>query len=95
MSWELTDHICQHCFGRVLVSASKSGADPVYRCSNCGARGSGTIESLCCCGMSTHEHARKGEVIRAAKSIGLRCTRNPNQTPSMPCEIIAVAGVSS
>ena len=39
ITWTLTDHLCRHCGGRILQSASgvgpTAGGNPLYRCADC------------------------------------------------------------
>lgn len=79
--WNLTDHCCRTCFGRVLQGDGPDG-EPVFRCSNCGAEGSGAVTTVCACGMT----------LRNGKSAGLRCVRNKNRSASLPSEVVAVSG---
>jgi hypothetical protein len=62
--WDLTDHACRHCHGRLLSGVDTLGL-PVFRCAQCGAMHAQpdekskaklgplarTVEELCCCGM--------------------------------------------
>lgn len=56
ITWTLTDHLCRHCGGRILQSASgvgpTAGGNPLYRCADCG-EGCVDIgpEVVCWCGM--------------------------------------------
>lgn len=76
-TWLLTDHVCRVCFGRVLEAADGVHR---YRCSNCGLELPGRQPSvMCACGSK----------LRGGKSMGLRCERNPEQTPEFPSEVIA------
>ncbi|RMD61672.1 hypothetical protein D6833_07935 [Candidatus Parcubacteria bacterium] len=72
MSWEITDHACRYCFGRVLRSTD----DGIFRCAECGKEAEETHERLCWCGAEVG-----GE--RAFK-----CMRNPNRTAKTPQEVI-------
>lgn len=81
--WDLTDHLCGACLGRVLVAPSAaSGGRPLkYLCSNCGARGEAAAgqahPSICACGMKVGN-----------RDAGIRCVKNPNPRPEMPGEIV-------
>lgn len=85
--WELTDHACRVCFGRVLkgdVPADYVGpdADHVhrYRCSNCGAEAiSRLVSSVCACGIR----------LKSGRDAGIRCERNLEPTPEFPSLIVA------
>ncbi|WP_454764443.1 hypothetical protein [Cupriavidus campinensis] len=49
--WALTDHVCRHCFARVLARPGEVG-DEVFRCSNCGSQAQGADERVvCACGL--------------------------------------------
>lgn len=54
MRWDLVDHICRFCFGRILHSptAETGVAGGVYRCSLCGATSeTGRPNPICPCGI--------------------------------------------
>lgn len=74
--WELVDHACQHCLGRVLVRR-KRGLTVEARCAECGAHSFEGIASVCCCGA---ECGTIGHV--------LSCYRNPEVSPSCPQEVL-------
>lgn len=76
MSWELIDHVCAACFGRLLA---RNG---VYRCSNCGAAAD-VLKSVCACGIRLN--AGKGKT----KDAGIRCVKNKHISPEFPGEIVA------
>jgi hypothetical protein len=56
-TWELTDHVCIKCGGRILKCVTGNGmspgGNPLYKCSCCSAAtwGLGQPEELCWCGM--------------------------------------------
>jgi hypothetical protein len=85
--WELTDHACRVCFGRVLkgdMPADYAGPDAEHvhrwRCSNCAAQGiSRLVSSVCACGMR----------LKSGRDAGIRCERNPAPTPEFPSEVTA------
>ena len=79
--WNLTDHACRVCLGRILTRHDKNGRQHV-RCANCGLESSGNHKSLCACGQKT----------RAGKDAGMRCAINPRQTPENPEEIVVTVG---
>ena len=64
-TWQLEDHLCKKCGGRILKSASESGAnskgETLFRCANCGKAEYGFSPSVICwCGMDhTHQGASK------------------------------------
>ncbi len=72
MSWEITDHACRHCFGRIL----RCSDDDRYRCSECGAEAFGTHEALCWCG------------VEVGGERTFECLRNPAKSEQVPQEII-------
>jgi hypothetical protein len=74
--WELVDHACQHCLGRVLVRRRR-GITVEARCAECGAHSSEGIAGVCCCGA---ECGTVGHV--------LECFRNPTVSPSLPQEVL-------
>jgi hypothetical protein len=88
VGFRLEQHVCRHCFGR-LLSALAPGADARrYVCSNCGAEAVGAApDVLCSCGLRLK--GKGGEV-----DVGVRCAPNPSPTPTLPSQIIAVAGES-
>ncbi len=75
--WQLVDHACRQCFGRLLQHVDKSGDVAEARCAECGIRAEGTYAALCCCG------ADCGDLGNA-----LECYRNPLVTAEMPHEIL-------
>ena len=79
--WAVTDHICTACFGRVLRSARSREDVTEFRCSNCGATGTGTTASICWCGHS--QPATRGMQR-------FKCRDNENPTPEFPAEVEVV-----
>lgn len=78
--WELTDHCCRACFGRVLRREADDGERLVYRCANCGAEAEGRRESvLCCCGIK----------LKTGADAGIRCVVNNAPSPECPSQIVA------
>lgn len=56
-TWALEDHVCRACGGRILRCASgggpTGGGNPIFKCADCGASGSGmSPDVLCWCGFS-------------------------------------------
>lgn len=83
--FELTDHVCRVCFGRILKGHRPEGHPDEhahrYVCTNCGAESvHRSISSLCACGMRT----------KTGRDYGLRCQRNEQPTPEFPSVVIAV-----
>ncbi|MCE3602725.1 hypothetical protein LXA47_03815 [Massilia sp. P8910] len=74
--WDLVDHACRHCLGRVLMRRHRDGTVEA-RCAECGAHSEDGIREVCCCGA---ECGTLGHV--------LECFRNPAITPSVPQEIL-------
>jgi len=85
MHWEVTDHVCRACFGRILKRESDDGDGWLYRCSNCGAEAAGRRETvICSCGIK----------LRTGKDAGIRCMPNTQPTPECPSQIVAEQVVS-
>jgi len=81
--WNLTEHVCAECFGRVLA---KTGAgETIYRCACCGHHGAHKVSTVCACGM-TFKRRKASEPV---KTIGIHCHANPNKNPASPAEFIA------
>lgn len=78
--WEIEDHLCSRCLGRVLSSRDTKGGK-TYRCSNCGLTGSGKVQSVCCCGVK----------VGGKRDAGIRCVKNHRQDAEFPGEIVAVS----
>jgi hypothetical protein len=74
--WEVSDHACRFCLGRVLVRAGR-GAPAEVRCAQCGAKADGGPSALCCCGADC-----------GALGYALECFKNPNVTNEVPHEIM-------
>lgn len=89
--WELTDHVCRVCFGRIVMGRMPDGYDGDrhhrrWRCSNCGAETAHRlVTSVCACGIR----------LRSGRDPGIRCERNLEQTPEFPSEIVAGQTVES
>jgi hypothetical protein len=77
-TWQITDHICRHDFGRVLVRTDADGRR-VVRCADCAASAEGGHDTLCMCGADT-----------GAAKTRLRCERQAAPSAEFPSEIIAV-----
>jgi len=80
--WELTEHACRICMGRVLVRKDPSGRR-IARCAECGATGNDdrtlrAIHTVCACGTKQ----------RSGKDAGRRCIKNPNVSYESPQEIV-------
>ncbi len=82
-SWEITDHACRVCLGRVLMRRTFDGKR-VYRCACCGIEREGhSAASVCCCGIKL----RQGH---GQMDSGIRCVPNPERTPENMAQIVAV-----
>lgn len=56
ITWQLVDHLCSKCGGRILKSVSgvgmSPGGNPLFRCADCGENCFGLSPSnICWCGM--------------------------------------------
>jgi len=76
MGWEIIDHVCQHCAGRIISRTNEEG-EPQHRCTNCGAEVIGQHKDLCWCGASVKKY---GHVFE--------CFVNPKKSILMPQEIL-------
>jgi len=93
MSWELLDHVCRQCLGRILYNTTTTE----HRCADCGARaGKGSsVDSLCACGAlltppkPKKENRADADLPRPAPVQILRCARNYAKSPDFPAEVIA------
>lgn len=76
--WQITDHCCRVCFGRILVRETFDRRR-IYRCSCCGVEAQGKTEAaVCCCGVK----------LKTGVDAGIRCQR-AEPTPEFPAEITA------
>ena len=53
-NWQLTDHICRECQGRILVASggATGGGGPLWMCADCERAGAAmSPDHLCGCGM--------------------------------------------
>ncbi|MFM0165688.1 hypothetical protein PQR39_35300 [Paraburkholderia sediminicola] len=74
--WQLSNHACRHCFGRILQRAV-GGVVVEVRCAECGASAHGVVDQICACG------ADCGDI-----GYVLKCVRNPNVTKENPHEVL-------
>ena len=74
--WEIVDHACRHCLGR-LVRSVKLDRSVVHRCCECGASEEGNNENLCWCG-----------AVALGQGKMFECFPNPNKSSSVPQEIL-------
>lgn len=77
--WEITDHLCRNCYGRILTKTNSVNGKSECRCSNCGFSAVGPASRICFCG---------ARMPSTGRNAGLRCVRNDNPTPEMPGEIV-------
>lgn len=77
--WEVLDHVCRLCFGRLLRRIDTDGK-PIIRCADCGTRVSGRVENLCMCGAK----------LSNGRLAGLSCQRNSKPSIEQPAEIVVV-----
>lgn len=83
-AYELTDHVCRACFGRILRGRRPEGHGDdrahTWLCSNCGASSvHREVDSVCACGMR----------LRHSGDLGLRCIRAVAPTPEFPSQVVA------
>jgi hypothetical protein len=72
--WNLTDHICRGCLGRILECETG-----LFMCSSCEAETSGAPDAICGCGIKISNSKRDG---------GFKCAPNLNRTPENPGAIV-------
>lgn len=58
-AWQLTDHACRVCMGRLLASGT------THRCAECGATTEGPVEDACWCGVEVPNYGRPFECVRS------------------------------
>jgi hypothetical protein len=79
LRWELTQHCCRCCFGRVVMRITFDRRR-VYRCTCCGVEAEGHQPSaICACGIK----------LGKSKDAGIRCVVNTRRTPENMSEIVA------
>lgn len=74
--WELVDHACKICSGRILRRVNADGTE-VHRCCECGESKPGGHEVLCWCGAEVRGH---GFVFE--------CFKNKDVSLNAPQEIL-------
>lgn len=74
--WEIADHSCKVCMGRLLRRTMADGTE-THRCCECGASTPGGHEKLCWCGVEVRGH---GAVFE--------CYRNPERSEAAPQEVL-------
>ncbi len=70
--WELTQHACRFCFGRILQRTKKGMVIEVL-CAECHQAAQGEPHAICCCG------AECGALGQA-----LECFTNPDRSDANP-----------
>lgn len=70
--YQLTNHCCKHCLGRILFDGT------LYRCSNCAVESIEGHEGICACGAT----------MKSGRSARLRCTTNKKRDATFPGEIV-------
>lgn len=82
--FELLDHCCSVCGGRLLRADTERGI--LLRCAECGARAElppgsrAPYEALCFCGVK----------LAGGKNAGLRCRRAATPSPERPQEVVVL-----
>jgi hypothetical protein len=74
--WQIIDHACRHCMGRIVAGPGPDGGEMV-RCTECGAEEHGAHDALCYCGVELPGVGRAFE-----------CFRNPKQSLSVPQQVL-------
>lgn len=72
-AYELTEHACRYCLGRVVRSGD------LFRCASCKAQTMGAAAGICGCGTP---------VPKWFKSARMTCAPNPTPSPASPSEIV-------
>lgn len=80
LTWEVTDHACSVCYGRVLRRVDADGK-VIVRCSNCGVAAEGNVKEICWCGY----RMPVGKKVQR-----FMCQPNENPTASFPAEVEVV-----
>lgn len=80
--FELTDHCCRHCLGRILVRYD------VYVCSVCEVESRGSPHGVCACGMK----AARDEALPSGLRSAYRCGLNPDRSVVNPARIVVLYG---
>lgn len=73
-AWRLTAHVCQACFGRMLVRAGDDG--DIFCCAECEAQ---APVLKCACTLTIN-----------GRSVGLRCAPNQDSRPELPQRFLAI-----
>lgn len=67
-TYELTDHACRTCGGRILLQVTQigvtGGGNPFYECADCGKRVCDMMpDSICWCGFSQRRQYASGDFV--------------------------------
>lgn len=73
--YEITDHVCRHCLGRLLFDPWRN----LTKCARCGEEHNGPVEGLCMCGVKAGKFERL-----------FVCVKNPDKSATSPNEIVAM-----
>lgn len=79
LTWELTDHVCADCLGRVLERTTEDGT-MIVRCADCGHEMEGGHRLICMCGLT----------LKTGKAAGFYCGRNDKHKPGKTQEIVGL-----
>ena len=101
-AYQLTDHACRHCGGRVLQ------AGDTFRCASCAAVTLGSPEGICGCGVLASwgtRPPRKKEpkqpttppqtMTRWKGPRPFKCAANPSKSDKSPAEIVITFGTAA
>jgi hypothetical protein len=77
-AWTLAEHVCRHCFSRVLVRIDDDGKT-IAKCSGCAIEAIGGPEAICSCGALSDKFR-----------VQLRCVRNEQPTTEAPSAIVVI-----
>jgi len=77
--WEVLDHVCRVCYGRLLRTKADDGT-VLVRCAECETEVTGRVENLCACGAK----------LRNGKLAGLQCRVNAAPTTEQPARVVVV-----
>jgi hypothetical protein len=69
--WQIADHVCRECLGRLLFRAVDNQTEVI--CANCEERGFGDVEDFCWCGWDCGDFGKRV----------FECFRNPKRTQTV------------
>jgi hypothetical protein len=75
-AWNLTEHVCRECLGRIVVRAG-CRIKKIHRCASCGLEAAGPVEKICACGCR----------LKEGSDVVYQCVPNSNPSPGFPVEI--------